>query len=204
MKYPRLVGSLLPVLMFLGNSVSATTPPPTGTAPSEVRVRVETTPVHHVAHSGGPIIVNWRLKNGQGQANVLVNPDGTYLFSGNYTRKEPGKILDLALLLKSKKAGVYMFRYVGDVSRGGVRWSTHGKSAILKDDFKDFAPGHDWAGTYGFSLTAEGREQQRKYQLAVCHGQYWGASQADYRLWQKYEWQSGSTMDPKFCVQYGL
>ena len=204
MRYVRLIGSLLPVLVFLGSAASATTPPPAGMSAPGAHVRVETTPVHHVAHGNGPIVVNWHLKDGLGQANVLVNPDGTYLFSGNYARKEPGKILDLELLLRSKKAGVYMFRYVGDVSNGGVRWSTQGKSAILKDDFKDFAPGHDWAGTYGFSLTAQGKQQQRKYQLAVCHGQYWGASQADYRLWQKYEWKSGSIMDPKFCAQYGL
>jgi len=119
---------------------------------------VEVTGIQHATHTTGPLVVNWHFKKAPGSANLVVNSDGTYLFSGNYNRKAP-EVFDILLGLKSSLGRIYLFNYAGDASNG-VQWSKHGKSAILKDDFNTFDK-HDWIGSYRFHLTAEGREDKR-------------------------------------------
>lgn len=168
MKHVRLF-SLLTVLVFLLGYAYAQKLPPTVKTPLVVGVPEEDSGIQHAAHSTGPIVVNWRLKKAQGSsANLIVNPDGTYLFSGDYKPAKPGKILDLVLVLKSHMGATYLFRYVANASGGGVRWSKEGKSTILREDFKLFAPGHEWAGTYGFHLTAEAAKILRRNEKNTC------------------------------------
>jgi len=134
-------------------------------------------------------VVNWHFKKGQGSTNLTVNSDGTYLFSGNYKRAVPNKDFDLTLALKSSLGGVILFHYIGNVSNGGVQWSKQGKSAILKDDFKTFANGHDWSGAYHFELDPLARKELREEQVQECAGLAWAGALG---------W-AGAT---KFCQQF--
>jgi hypothetical protein len=121
--------------------------------------------------SNGPIVVNWKFKHDLGLANLIVNPDGTYLFSGHYNHQVQNKALNIILALKSDLGGEIVFRYTGDVSNGPVQWSKEGKDAILKDNFKTFAGPHDWQGTYTFPLDAEAKKEQKEqtaYEKHAC------------------------------------
>jgi hypothetical protein len=133
----------------------------------------ETSGVRQTPASNGPIIVNWHFQRKNGYANLIVNPDGTYLFSGNYNRAVPTNALDIVIALKSSLGGVILFHYVGNVSNGGVQWSKEGQNAILKDNFKTFAGNHDWSGSYRFILDAEARKELRADQKYQCAGLAW-------------------------------
>ena len=160
--------SLFTVLVFLASSAHAQLPSRTVETPAGLHEPVEVTPMQHAAHSTGPIIVNWHFKKVPGSANLIVNPDGTYLFSGNYKPARSGKIIDVVLVLRSHVGATYLFRYVADVSRGDVQWSKEGKSTILREDFKLFAPGHEWSGAYTFHLDAEANKILRENEKQNC------------------------------------
>ena len=155
MRHRRVI-SLLTVWVFCASSALAAPPPATQVA-SQVSPAVlpvaETSGEHHATQTTGPVVVNWHFKNAPGSANLVVNPDGTYIFSGSYKRKEP-EIFDILLGLKSSLSSIYLFKYVENAS-SGVLWSKHGQSAVLKKDFKTFDK-HDWIGQYRLHLTAQG------------------------------------------------
>ena len=156
MKIYRMFSSL-GVCVFLANlavaQTNSTTPTP---APAATDAESETTGVKQAAPSSGPIVVSWHFKKAAGLVNLTVNPDGTYLFSGNNKDKKPGKDFDIALGLKSKAGGVILFHFAGDAA-DGVQWSKQGKSDILKENFSTFAGKHDYDVEYHFALTSEGR-----------------------------------------------
>jgi len=135
----------------------------------------ETSPVHHAPPSHGPIVVNMHFaKWGNGSANLIVNPDGTYLFSGKWNTAKKNRDFDIVVALKSSLGGVVLFHYVGSIRNGGVQWSKQGQSAILKDNFKSFAGPHDWIAKYSFPLDpvvrkelAAERESDRQAQAAA-------------------------------------
>jgi len=135
------------------------------TLPNDI-APVETTPVHHGVGSG-PVVVHWRYKNGAGSTNLIVNPDGTYLYPGTFHVAHPYHDIDVVIGLKNNLGGAYVFQYSGDIGvipRGGFQWSKQGKSAVLTDDFKNFAARHDWIGSYQFYLTKAGLQ----YEYDVC------------------------------------
>lgn len=121
----------------------------------------EDTGDRHAGPSNGPIIVNWEFKDQGGSVNLIVNPDGSFLFSGHYDTKKPGKDIEVVLGLKSKLGAVYLFHHMGNVSKGRDQWSKQGQSAFLKEDFKTFAGEHDWRGSYRFTLTAEAKKEEK-------------------------------------------
>jgi hypothetical protein len=127
----------------------------------------ETTGIQHGAPSNGPIVVNWHFKKDPGSANLIVNPDGTYLFSGNYQRV-PSKDLEVVIVLKSTLGGHIGFSYVGNVSNGAIQWSKQGQSVILKENFHTFAGKHDWTGYYRLWLTASARKAQHDENVESC------------------------------------
>jgi hypothetical protein len=119
----------------------------------------ENSELHHSSAPSGPIVVKWQFKKGTGEMNLMVNPDGTYLFSGTNKDRKPGKDFDIALALKSSDGGIILFHYVGDASNG-VEWSKQGHSEILKDDFATFAKRHDWFAKYHFFESAAGKKAE--------------------------------------------
>jgi hypothetical protein len=110
---------------------------------------------HEEASGKGPIVVKWQFTKDAGSANLVVNPDGSSLFSGALRGRKPGKDFDITLALKSD-LGVILFRHAADASNG-VQWSKQGQSEVLKDNFNAFAAKHDWAGHYDFTESAAGR-----------------------------------------------
>jgi hypothetical protein len=159
----------LRILPLIGSSIFIThlalsqTP---ATSPAATDADSEITGVKTAPASNGPVVVNWHFKRDTGLANLTVNQDGTWLYSGHYKQRKSGKDLDVVLALKSSTGGVVLFQYVGDASNG-VDWSEQGQSDILKDDFKTFAGKHDYYGEYHLHETSEGRaklfaERERK------------------------------------------
>jgi hypothetical protein len=109
--------------------------------------------------STGPIAVNWAFKKGAGSANLTVNTDGSYVFSGQYSGKKPNKDFDIALALKASTGAILLFHYVGDATNG-AQWSNQGQSEILRDDFSQFAGKISWTAEYHFSESAAGKRAE--------------------------------------------
>lgn len=112
-----------------------------------------------------PIVTNWKLHKLDGNVNLTVNPDGTWIFSGGFKEHKKELDWDITVALKARTGAVYLFHYEGDASNG-VEFSKQGQSPILADDFASFA-NYKWSGTYSFHLTAAGRRaryeaEQRK------------------------------------------
>jgi hypothetical protein len=141
------VFSLLAVFLFAANSAIAQT-----TAPSTAK---ETSGVQQLAAATGPIVVKWELKKLKGEANLVVNPDGSYVFSGEVKDKKKNKDLVIVVALKSSLGAVIVFHFEGDTTHG-VTWSHQGQSKILKDDFKTFSGKISWVGEWRLPLDKEG------------------------------------------------
>jgi hypothetical protein len=144
-------------VLFVSNVLMAQAPATGTPAPSESKPVMQAT-----AAVTEPIVHNWHLKKLDGQINLVVNPDGTWIFSGSFKDKKPGDDFDVTYALKSSTGAVYLFHYEGDAA-SGVDFSKQGVSSILKDDFSTFAH-HAWSGVYTFHLSAEGR--RARYEAA--------------------------------------
>lgn len=107
-----------------------------------------------------PIVINWTLHKLDGKVNLVVNPDGTWIFSGGFKDKKKEDDWDITLALKSSLGAVYLFHYEGNAA-DGVQFSKQGDSALLKDDYSTFAHS-GWSGVYSFHLSKEGREAKYK------------------------------------------
>jgi len=126
-------------------------------APSEQSVKT-------VPATSGPITVQWNMRKVNGSASLTINPDGSYLFSGQVQDRKPNRDYDISIALKSK-VGILLFHYVGN-DANGVQWSEQGQSDVLKEDFAAFAAGHRVAWSYDFPLSSEGRERLYKERKA--------------------------------------
>jgi len=120
----------------------------------------ETSPVHRAPPSRGPVVVNVKFSKGAGFSNLIINPDGTYLFSGKWNVAKPTRDFEFTLAVRNSLGGVVLFHYVGSIWHGGVQWSKQGQSAILKDNFKTFAGKITWGWSYRFPLDAVARKEQ--------------------------------------------
>jgi hypothetical protein len=123
--------------------------------PAPQPAQAENSGVKQSASTTGPITVKWRLKKVNGTANLIVNPDGTYLFSGTVKDKQADRDLDITIALKSSLGGVILFQYAGNAA-DGVQWSKQGQDPILKDNFQTFASKTNWDGAYRLPLSKEG------------------------------------------------
>jgi len=108
-----------------------------------------------------PLVINWTFLGGAGRANVTVNADGTWLYSGRYNGSKPNKDIDAAMSLTASTGATVYFRHVTSAANG-AQWSDEGKSPILQDDFAQFvgAGADSWAGTYRFVETAAGKRAE--------------------------------------------
>jgi hypothetical protein len=142
--------ALLGISLFVANALGAPTSAPAAK-------EGESSGLSHQASNAAPppIIVKWHMKKANGECCLMVNSDGSYLFSGDAKSKEKDKDFDISLALKSSTGGTVIFHYVGEASHG-VEWSKQGESEILKDDFKMFAGKVDWAAEYRYHLDKEG------------------------------------------------
>lgn len=131
----------------------------------------ESTAAKEYPPAPGPLSLSWRMTKVNGTGNLLVNPDGTYLFSGSVSDHKSGHDFDIAIALKSTTGAIVTFNYCGDLANG-TQWSKQGQSDILRDDFKMFAGKHTVAWAYHTPLNSEGRhaayeaEERKKAAMA--------------------------------------
>jgi hypothetical protein len=150
--------ALVAILAFAVSSATAqntTTAPPKFHAPAAALTPAEASPVASHPATTGPISHNYILKKVDGTLNILVDPDGTWNFSGN-TKSFPGKDFDVTLALKNSTGAVVLFHYVGDASHG-IQFSKQGKNQILKENFASFASSHKSAWEYRLYESAAGK-----------------------------------------------
>jgi len=143
--------SLLPVAAALAaQPVSTSVADPatlTEAAPAD-----EMSPVEHgTTKPNEPLVVKKKFKDVD--VNLIVNLDGSWLYSGHF-KKIKDHDFEADVALKSSDGGVIVFQNVSDASQG--EWSKQGESRILKDDFQTFSQ-HDFATHFHYSLTKEGR-----------------------------------------------
>ena len=144
--------ALSAILVFAVSSATAqNSPTTTAAAPAEA------SPVVSHPAAPGPISHNYTLKKIDGTLNILVDPDGTWNFSGN-TKSFPGKDFDVTLALKNSTGAVILFHYIGDASHG-IQFSKQGKNEILKENFASFASSHKSAWEYRLYESAAGKKQ---------------------------------------------
>ena len=126
------------------------------------------------SHPSGPIVHNWSFKVGNGKpkiiggvkydpvqetgdANLTINSDGSWNFSGNFPKK-PDRDLDIVMGIKSSQGSVILFHYSGGISNG-AQWDKTGVNQTLKDDFKAFTNDR-WYASYSTPLSAAGIAKQ--------------------------------------------
>ena len=90
---------------------------------------------------------------------MTINPDGTYIFSGQFRDKKKDLDWDISFAMKSRTGAVYIFHYEGDATNG-IQFTKTGQSDILRDNFASFAKNHQTAWEYAFHLSKEGRAKQ--------------------------------------------
>ena len=87
-----------------------------------------------------------------GTANVTLNPDGSWKFSGQTKpRYLAGCEFKIVFAVKSSEGTVIAFKHSGDLVAGRPRsfsWHKQGRNPTIKDNFKAFAKDHDWYGTW--------------------------------------------------------
>jgi hypothetical protein len=148
--------ALIAILAFAVSSAIAQTSPAAPAEASQAQVAPATT---------GPISHNIKLAKIDGNINILINPNGEWLFSGT-AKAEKDKDYDVSLALRAKTGAIYVFHWVGDATHP-IQFSKSGKSGLLKDDFSDFQKGHHYAWTYRYYESSAGKraqyeERQRK------------------------------------------
>jgi len=162
---PHSALTLCLVLAFAAYSAMAQAPT---TAPAE------TSTVQAAPPSPGPISHTFTLPKINGKLNILINPDGKWLFSGSSSTKFSDKDFDVTLALKNSSGAVILFEWCGDASRG-IQFSKEGTNVILKENFASFASGHRMAWDYRFTETAAGRakiyEERMKKKTALKDAQ---------------------------------
>ncbi|HXW77429.1 MAG TPA: hypothetical protein VEJ20_08475, partial [Candidatus Eremiobacteraceae bacterium] len=131
-------------------------------------------PVHHVDPCAQHlIVVSWEFKNHDGNANLIVNPDGTYLYSGSFKPANYYNDVEVVIALRSSLGAVLLFRYIGNDQNGNVQWSKEGQSDILKDNFQTFAGPHDWTGKWTLPPNSVGQKIARNDAYNNCSGDAW-------------------------------
>jgi hypothetical protein len=149
--------ALVAILAFAVSSAMAqtSTKPPATTAAAAAPA--EASPVVSHPATTGPISHNYTLPKVDGTLNILVDPDGTWNFSGK-TKAFPGKDFDVTLALKNTDGAVVLFQYVGDATHG-IMFSKQGQNDILKENFASFAKSHKSAWEYRLYENAAGKRQ---------------------------------------------
>jgi vacuolar-type H+-ATPase subunit H len=142
--------SALALIAFVAIAVSSAT-----AQPSPATTPAEASPVVSHPATTGPISHSYTLRKVDGTLNILVDPDGTWNFSGS-TKAFPGKDFDVTLALKNSSGAVVLFQYVGDASHG-IQFSKQGKNDILKENFASFASSHKSAWEYRLYESAAGK-----------------------------------------------
>jgi hypothetical protein len=158
---------------------------------------VETTGTQHAGPTTGPIVKHWEFRDKAGSVHLTINQNGSYVFSGNYDNKTPDQYIEVGIGLEMGSVffpDVFRWQYLGNVSKGGVKWNVKGRNSYLAQDFREFASSHVWGAGYLFVpvATVKAERQYEKQQLKdECRDDSW---------MNKQQW---ARVDPgKVCHQF--
>jgi len=130
------------------------------TRPMGVSLTYETHPVEAMhAMPTSPIVHTWRLQNVAGNIDLIVHPDGSYVFAGDMQDRKPGYLWDVTVALKNTRGNALLFHYEGEAGNG-AHFAKMGQSPILRDNFATFASEHQATWTYTFQSDAPERRAQ--------------------------------------------
>jgi hypothetical protein len=120
----------------------------------------ENTGLHRGIGKNGQIVINWVFKNGGGSANLTINQNGSYLWSGHYDNVKPNSGFDCILFVKSGDG--WEWYALGNISKHGVKWHIVGQDAQLASAFGILAHEHVWGGVYRFPSVAQEKAWQKQ------------------------------------------
>ena len=83
-------------------------------------------------------------KKCKGDANLTLNPDGTWNFTGSFPWSEQGSHLDLVMGVKDSKGTLIIFTTSTLSTREGYIWNKQGKNQTIKDNFSYFEDKYHW------------------------------------------------------------
>ena len=77
-------------------------------------------------------------------ANLTLQPDGSWNFSGAYAWSEPRSHMQFVLGLKDSEGSLFLFTADSPSTVTGYVWSKHGQSRTIRDTWAAFSKGYDW------------------------------------------------------------
>jgi VCBS repeat-containing protein len=113
----------------------------------------------------GPIVDNWEGKTDftaddgkkdeikYGTANLTLNPDGSWNFSGqmNEDHVGSGAAFNIVFAVRSSEGTVIAFKHAAALEKENPQsysWEKQGDNRTIKENFKAFAKKHDWYVTW--------------------------------------------------------
>ncbi len=113
----------------------------------------------------GPVVDNWKINyhylgtDGKehdidyGTANVTLNADGSWNFSGQMNEDHVGSGCEFNIVfgVKSSEGTVIAFKHAAVLEMEkpqSYSWEKQGNNRTIRDNFKSFAKKHDWYGTW--------------------------------------------------------
>lgn len=83
-------------------------------------------------------------KKCKGDANLTINPDGTWSFTGSFPWSEQGSHMDLVMGVRDSRGTLFIFTTSTLSTAEGYIWNKQGKNSTIKDNFSAFANGYHW------------------------------------------------------------
>ncbi len=136
---------------------------------------------HEGAKPEGPIVDKWTIAehykstDGKkeevkfGTANLTINPDGSWNFSGEMNHELSGCEFNAVMAVKSSEGTVIAFKHsaaqLTDKPQS-YSWEKQGNNRTLKDNYKAFAKEHDWYGLVQHCVWPWAACLQRRWQAA--------------------------------------
>lgn len=118
----------------------------------------------HVERREGTIVDNWKIKTWYkdargkheidlGDANLTLNPDGSWNFSGQMNRETVGACGQFYLVMAAKSSegtsvGFKQSALLEVSDPAAYGWERQGRNQTIKDNYPAFEKAHDWAGSW--------------------------------------------------------
>jgi hypothetical protein len=83
-------------------------------------------------------------KKCKGDANLTINPDGTWNFTGSFPWSEQGSHMDFVMGVRDSRGTLIIFTASPLSTAEGYIWNKQGKNQTIKDNFSAFEGGYHW------------------------------------------------------------
>lgn len=83
-------------------------------------------------------------KKCKGDANLTINPDGTWNFTGSFPWSEQGSHMDFVMGVRDSRGTLIIFTASALGTAEGYTWNKQGKNQTIKDNFSAFEGGYHW------------------------------------------------------------